>query len=86
MESPTLSTKKTRRLSLSACEHISGIQRHAGALDYLGANASLQRSFPHNIMTGLVSQAPAIPGGERGWGGGGGSLGHSPTLPPGPPL
>ena len=74
MESPTLSVKKTRRLSLSACKHISGIQRHAEVLDYLGDKRIPSAAFPtwHYLqtswceMTGLVSQAPAIPGGKGG--------------------
>lgn len=73
MESPTLSIKKTRRLSLSACKHISGIQRHAEVLDCLGHKRIPSAAFPtrHYLqtswceMTGLVSQAPAIPG-EKG--------------------
>lgn len=74
MESPTLSVKKTRRLSLSACKHISGIQHHAEVLDYLRDKRIPAAAFPtrHYLqtscceVTGLVPQAPAIPGGKGG--------------------
>ena len=63
-----------------------------GHLIIWGTNASLQGSFPHDITckpAGVKWQAstprllPSLVGSR---GGGGGSLGHSPTPPPAPPL
>lgn len=70
MESPTLSSKKTRILSLLSVNTSPASSTMLQYLIICGMNASLKQPFPHSIylqtswcdVTGLVSQAPAIPG------------------------